>query len=87
MNPCDECSLYDKIYQCCGRYPPTGASVSLQVDETCTLQACEYLDASGRCTVYAQRPPQCQTFFCERFDACAGGLFPDTAGGFRFDQG
>ena len=34
-------------------------------------RVCTFLDASGRCAVYASRPFGCRTFYCER--ATPGG--------------
>ena len=45
--------------------PPLGPSLPVLDDE----RRCPFLDASGRCAVYATRPLGCRTFYCERAEA------------------
>lgn len=73
MNPCDDCSLDDKIYNCCGRYPPTGETVRrTRSNHETAIYACPYLDDTGKCAIYEQRPLNCRTYFCSRYTPSAG---------------
>jgi len=72
MNPCDECSIDDKVYTCCGRYPETGETACMSYKGKKTMQACPYLSDKGACKIYGRRPLGCRTFFCQRFDPCSG---------------
>jgi len=67
MNPCEECPLDDKIYECCGRFPDTGEAVYLQLDEFSRVLACPYLNRQGMCTIYDHRPLGCRSHFCVHY--------------------
>ncbi len=67
MNPCEECSLEDKTYECCGRFPDTGEVAFLKIDDTRGVYACPYLDINGLCTIYEKRPLGCRDHECSRF--------------------
>jgi len=69
MNPCDECPIDDKIYECCGRFPETGEMALLQVNHDRSLYACPHLTASGKCGIYEKRPYACQTHHCHHYNA------------------
>ena len=69
MNPCEECSLEDKVYECCGRFPDTGEVAYLKIDEQTGLYACPYLDRNGLCTIYENRPLGCRDHYCSRFNS------------------
>jgi len=69
MNPCEDCPIEDKIYECCGRFPDTGESKFLRIDDTKGLYACPYLDANGLCTIYENRPLGCRDHYCGRFSS------------------
>jgi len=69
MNPCDDCTIQDKIYECCGRFPQTGEAVCLPFSSTLLLDACPYLNASGECGIYENRPYACRTHYCLRYNA------------------
>jgi len=72
MNPCDKCSIDDKIYNCCGRYPETGETACMD-NKGPQRRACPNLNNQGACSVYENRPLRCRTFFCSRFDTyCIG---------------
>lgn len=72
MNPCDECSIDDKVYNCCGRYPETGETAFMNCKDKKAVHACPYLNDKGACTIYEHRPLGCRTFFCSRFDPYSG---------------
>jgi Fe-S-cluster containining protein len=67
MNPCENCPIEDKIYECCGRFPDSGAVGFLQIDESTWLHACPYLDRCGRCSIYENRPLGCRTHYCTHY--------------------
>lgn len=69
MNPCEDCPLEDKIYECCGRFPDTGESVYMHVDESRRVRACPYLDRMGVCTIYEHRPLGCRSHFCSQYSS------------------
>jgi Fe-S-cluster containining protein len=68
MNPCEECPLEDKVYECCGRFPDTGDSAYLEIDAARGVYACPFLDAEGLCTIYEQRPLKCRSHSCPEFN-------------------
>ncbi|MEA2102799.1 MAG: hypothetical protein U9P80_09570 [Thermodesulfobacteriota bacterium] len=67
MNPCERCPIDDKIYECCGRFPDSGETAYLELDDSRRVTACPYLDRHGRCTIYEKRPLGCQTYYCSHF--------------------
>ena len=67
MNPCDTCPIDDKIYECCGRFPDSGETVCLELDDSRRVSACPYLDRHGRCTIYENRPLGCQDHYCAHY--------------------
>ncbi|PIP37694.1 MAG: hypothetical protein COX19_16060 [Desulfobacterales bacterium CG23_combo_of_CG06-09_8_20_14_all_51_8] len=67
MNPCDNCAIDDKIYECCGRFPETGESAMLEIAPSRKIFACPHLDASGKCGIYDHRPLACQAHFCFQY--------------------
>ncbi len=67
MNPCDDCPMDDKVYECCGRHPETGESVRLEIDANTFVYACPHLAPSGRCAVYNDRPLGCRAHYCSRY--------------------
>jgi len=67
MNPCDKCTIDDKVYSCCGRYPETGETVRLNLDNGQKIYACPYLNSSGRCTIYERRPIGCREYYCSLY--------------------
>ncbi len=69
MNPCDDCPIDDKIYECCGRFPETGETVYLQITRDRFISACPHLKPHGTCGIYKNRPYACQTHLCYRYDA------------------
>ncbi len=69
MNPCDDCPIDDKIYECCGRFPETGESAKLKIADGRVVDACPYLLADGRCAIYARRPLFCQMHFCYSYQS------------------
>jgi Fe-S-cluster containining protein len=68
MNPCDECSIDDKVYNCCGRYPETGETACMNNQGPESIYSCPYLNNQGACSIYENRPLGCKTFFCSRFE-------------------
>jgi Fe-S-cluster containining protein len=68
MNPCDDCTIHDKIYECCGRFPQTGEAVRLTVSSSMSLDACPYFSVSGICGIYETRPHACRIHYCYRYD-------------------
>lgn len=69
MNPCEECPLEDKIYECCGRFPDTGETVYLKIDGARGVYACPFLNTNGLCTIYEQRPLKCRSHLCAEFNS------------------
>lgn len=67
MNPCDDCPIDDKIYECCGRFPETGKTAMLEIAPSFKVFACPHLDTSGKCRIYDHRPLACQAHFCLPF--------------------
>jgi len=72
MNPCDDCPIDDKIYECCGRFPETGDTALRPVRENHTLRACPYLSAAGKCKIYEKRPYACRSHHCYHYDTING---------------
>lgn len=68
MNPCEACSLDDKIYECCGRFPETGETVPLRLDSSRTVTACPHLKTNGDCRIYENRPYGCRIYFCHAYN-------------------
>lgn len=56
--------MADKIYECCGRYPETGAVVDFLLENERCVPVCPYLGQDGRCRIYDHRPPGCRMHFC-----------------------
>lgn len=73
MNPCDDCPINDKIYECCGRFPETGCVVPFPADYDLPLYACPHLNPSGRCEIYEKRPYACQSHHCYHYDSMNSG--------------
>lgn len=67
MNPCDDCPIDDKLYECCGRHPETGAVSKLELDDGRIVNACPHLSPNGTCLIYESRPYGCRMHFCDRF--------------------
>ncbi|MBN1531374.1 MAG: hypothetical protein JXA20_01800 [Spirochaetes bacterium] len=65
MDPCEDCTIEEKIYQCCGRFPETGERSPCRVPGYHTLLACPHLDSQGRCDIYENRPMGCRQFHCD----------------------
>lgn len=65
MDPCDSCSIEEKLYQCCGRHPMTGRIVDLVLESGRMVRACPHLGTDARCTIYARRPQGCADFICD----------------------
>ncbi len=65
MKLCESCAMADKIYECCGRYPETGATVEFLLDDNRYARACPYLDHDGRCRIYEHRPAGCRMHSCQ----------------------
>ncbi len=68
MDPCEECSLDDKIYECCGRCPDTGATISMVMEPSRRLAVCPHLTRQGKCAIYEQRPARCRSFYCLKYN-------------------
>ncbi len=68
MNPCENCPIDDKLYECCGRHPETGESVRLRLADGRIVNACPYLSPEGFCLVYENRPYGCRMHRCGRFE-------------------
>ena len=73
MNPCEECLIHDKIYECCGRFPDTGETVLLAIGGNTTVIACPYFDRHGRCTIYESRPLRCRSHYCYQYSLMESG--------------
>ena len=69
MNPCDECPIDDKIYECCGRFPETGETACFTTTDNRTVYACPNLRADGKCGIYENRPYACQAHHCYHYDS------------------
>jgi Fe-S-cluster containining protein len=57
--------MADKIFECCGRNPETGAAVAFLMDDNRTVRACPSLDHEGRCRIYEHRPAGCRMHSCQ----------------------
>ena len=68
MTVCEDCPIEEKIHQCCYRYPLTGQTAFLVLEDGTRLIACPYLDKNGRCIIYDTRPDGCRKHFCERYE-------------------
>ncbi|MBC2716905.1 MAG: hypothetical protein HF978_16500 [Desulfobacteraceae bacterium] len=68
MNPCDDCPIDDKIYECCGRHPETGAVAPFTIGKNRLLFACPQLNTAGKCKIYDNRPYACQAHHCYGYD-------------------
>ncbi|HNW28626.1 MAG TPA: hypothetical protein PKN50_09125 [Spirochaetota bacterium] len=67
MSFCEQCSIEEKLMQCCGRLPMAGTRAPLLLQSGATVSACPHLSAGGLCTVYESRPQGCRDFFCDAF--------------------
>ncbi len=67
MNPCEDCAIEDKLYECCGRHPETGATVELKLNDHRVVNACPHLSANGTCLIYDSRPYGCRMYCCDRY--------------------
>ena len=67
MNPCDDCPIDDKLYECCGRHPETGAVAPLLLKDGRLVSACPHLSENGGCLIYEKRPYGCRMHQCSRF--------------------
>lgn len=67
MNPCEDCAIDDKLYECCGRHPESGAVVDLTLADNRIVKACPHLSAGGTCLIYDSRPYGCRMYFCDRY--------------------
>ena len=67
MNPCDDCPIDDKLFECCGRHPETGAVARLALKDGRVVYACPHLSADGSCLIYDKRPYGCRMHQCDRF--------------------
>ena len=80
MNPCDDCPIDDKIYECCGRFPETGETAVLETGDGREVFACPHLTPDGGCGIYKKRPHACRMHFCYGYDAVssikAGFIIP-----------
>jgi len=72
MDHCDECTIDDKLYICCGRYPETGVSVEINLKSGQKVYACPYLNIAGKCTIYDRRPIGCREYYCSRYKRITG---------------
>jgi Fe-S-cluster containining protein len=77
MNPCDDCRIDDKIFECCGRFPETGDTVRFLTGENRSIYACPNLCANEKCGIYENRPYACQAHHCYHYDSmnAVGGGF------------
>jgi len=79
MSLCDTCIIEEKLYQCCGRQPMTGAVKVLTLVDGRKFNACPNLGSDGMCTIYAGRPNGCREFFCQGYkenEQMERGLYP-----------
>ncbi|MFP4532509.1 MAG: hypothetical protein ACLFNS_07485 [Desulfobacterales bacterium] len=67
MNPCEDCAIEDKLYECCGRHPENGAVVDLELNDNRIVTACPHLSANGTCLIYDSRPYGCRMYYCDRY--------------------
>jgi len=67
MDPCEECAIADKLYECCGRHPETGAVARLRLSNNQIVTACPHLSANGSCLIYEARPYGCRMYYCDRY--------------------
>ena len=67
MSFCDECSIEEKLMQCCGKFPMSRERATLAMTGGVTVTACPHLSPGGRCTIYENRPQGCREFFCDAF--------------------
>ncbi len=74
MNLCETCPFEEKLLLCCPRFPLTGEQVDLVFPGGEVLRACPWLEGSGMCGHYADRPRGCREFFCDRFRNGERGL-------------
>ncbi len=88
MNPCEECPIEDKIYECCGRFPDSGASVYLKLDDSRRILACPYLNSKGLCTIYESRPLGCRSHFCSQYSSYRqiAREYPDVVSNWEKDE-
>ncbi len=73
MGICEDCSLEEKIYQCCARLPSTGESVPYSSGDVVT-RACPRLGQAGTCTAYDERPRGCREFYCDAYRRMEKGM-------------
>ena len=72
MNPCDDCPIDDKIFECCGRFPESGETSLFATNDSRSIFACPNLLANGKCGIYEKRPYACQSHHCYYYDAMNG---------------
>lgn len=63
MKICKNCSIEDKISECCGSHPETGETKTLYTRGE-KYHACINLDESGLCIDYENRPDSCREHEC-----------------------
>jgi len=73
MNPCETCLIEEKLYECCGRHPETGAVAWLKLTDGRRVLACPHLSRSGTCLIYEKRPYGCGRHECACFSHQATG--------------
>lgn len=74
---CEDCPMEEKLSECCGRHPDTGAVACLRFADGRTADACPHLSAQGACSIYPKRPQACRRHQCSRFGRwlpAGGGL-------------
>lgn len=64
INPCEECPIEDKLYECCSQFPDTGEIKYLQINPSMSVPACPFLNSNGTCSMYEHRPLACSSHFC-----------------------
>ncbi len=67
VSVCETCTMEEKIYICCARFPQTGEQKTMVLESGAVKKVCPYLTREGTCSIYSTRPDNCQKFFCDRF--------------------
>lgn len=67
---CERCPIDNKIEECCGSHPETGASKQLRIRKTRQIiEVCPELQTDGRCGDYLRRPDACKAQAYEKLYA------------------
>lgn len=67
VSVCETCTMEEKIYICCARFPQTGEQKTMVLEGGAVKNVCPYLTREGICSIYSTRPNNCRKFFCDRF--------------------